>query len=104
MKKFSLLFVILLMPVFVGCDLQPKILSLPDSVGDFISQRYPALLADPNAQPEIYASAATDYDIYASPDLYGSDVSSYDDYVMYASVDDYIVPPQSEERQPEITE
>lgn len=104
MKKISLLFVILLMPVFVGCDLQPKILSLPDSVGDFISQRYPALLADPNAQPEIYASAATDYDIYASPDLYGSDVSSYDDYVMYASVDDYIVPPQSEERQPEITE
>ena len=92
------------MPVFVGCDLQPKILSLPDSVGDFISQRYPALLADPNAQPEIYASAATDYDIYASPDLYGSDVSSYDDYVMYASVDDYIVPPQSEERKPEITE
>ena len=104
MKKISLLFVILLMPVFVGCDLQPKILSLPDSVGDFISQRYPALLADPNAQPEIYASAATDYDIYASPDLYGSDVSSYDDYVMYASVDDYIVPPQSEERKPEITE
>ncbi|MBQ8729321.1 MAG: LysM peptidoglycan-binding domain-containing protein, partial [Alphaproteobacteria bacterium] len=75
-----------------ACDLQPKILSLPDSVGEFISDRYPALLADPNVNPEIYNSAATDYGVYASPDLYGTDSSS--DYVMYASVDDYIVPPQ----------
>ena len=75
-----------------ACDLQPKIMSLPDSVGDFISARYPALLADPNTHPEIYNSAATDYDLYASPDLYGGETS--DDYVVYASVDDYVVPPQ----------
>ena len=75
-----------------GCDLQPKVLSFPDSVGDFISARYPALLADPNVYPEIYNSAVTDYGVYASPELYGSDTT--DDYVFYASVDDYIVPPQ----------
>lgn len=75
-----------------ACDLQPKIQSLPDSVGDFISTRYPALLADPNVNPEIYNSAATDYGVYASPELYGTSVA--DDYVMYASVDDYIIPPQ----------
>ena len=75
-----------------ACDLQPKIMSLPDSVGDFISARYPALLADPNTHPEIYNSAATDYDLYASPDLYGGETS--DDYVIYASVDDYVAPSQ----------
>ena len=75
-----------------GCDLQPKVLSLPDSVGDFISARYPALLADPDKFPEIYNSAATDYGVYAAPELYGTDTTN--DYVMYASVDDYIVPPQ----------
>ena len=90
--------------IFIGvlctqsaCDLQPKIVSLPDSVGEFISARYPALLADPNTNPEIYNSAATDYGVYASPELYGSDASVInDDYVMYASVDDYVVPPQIE--------
>ena len=90
--------------IFIGvlctqsaCDLQPKIVSLPDSVGEFISARYPALLADPNTNPEIYNSAATDYGVYASPELYGSDASAInDDYVMYASVDDYVVPPQIE--------
>lgn len=90
--------------IFIGvlctqsaCDLQPKIISLPDSVGEFISARYPALLADPNTNPEIYNSAATDYGVYASPELYGSDASAInDDYVMYASVDDYVVPPQIE--------
>lgn len=75
-----------------ACDLQPKIMSLPDSVGDFISARYPALLADPNTHPEIYNSAATDYGLYASPELYGGETS--DDYVIYASVDDYIIPQQ----------
>lgn len=75
-----------------ACDLRPKIVSFPDSVGEFISARYPALLADPNQYPEIYNSAATDYGVYASPELYGTDKA--DDYVMYASVDDYIVPPQ----------
>ncbi len=78
--------------MIVGCDLQPKIVSLPDTVGEFITARYPALLADPNTQPEIYNSAASDYGVYASPELYGS--VGADDYVMYASVDDYIVPPQ----------
>ena len=75
-----------------ACDLQPKIMSLPDSVGDFISARYPALLADPNTHPEIYNSAATDYGLYASPELYGGETS--DDYVIYASVDDYVIPQQ----------
>lgn len=75
-----------------ACDLQPKIMSLPDSVGDFISARYPALLADPNTHPEIYNSAATDYGLYASPELYGGETS--DDYVIYASVDDYVAPSQ----------
>lgn len=86
------MFFLAVSPFLVGCDLQPKIVSLPDSVGAFISQRYPALLADPEAEPEIYNSAAIDYGVYASPDLYGSE--SNQDYVLYASVDDYIVPPQ----------
>lgn len=79
--------------LMVACDLQPRILSLPDDVGQFISQRYPALLADPNTQPEIYNSAASDYGLYASPDLYGT-FNATDEYVMYASVNDYVVPPQ----------
>lgn len=77
-----------------SCDLQPKIASIPDSVGDFISSRYPALLADPATQPEIYNSAATDYGVYASPELYGS--VTEDDYVLYSSISDYIIPPQAE--------
>ena len=76
----------------VACDLQPKIVALPDTVGEFITSRYPALLADPTTQPEIYNSAATDYGVYAAPELYGTGVTG-DDYVLYASVDDYIVPP-----------
>lgn len=79
--------------IVAACDLQPRIVSLPDSVGDFISTRYPALLADPETQPEIYNSAATDYGVYASPELYGS-VSASDDYLLYASVDDYVLGPQ----------
>ena len=94
MKKFSTIFVGISLVALIGCDLQPKIMSLPDSVGDFISTRYPALLADPDTQPEIYNSAATDYGVYASPELYGGDT---DDYVLYASVDDYIIPPQQNE-------
>ncbi len=87
----------LALPVLLGCDLQPKIVTLPDTVGDFISARYPALLADPNTNPEIYASAATDYGIYASPNLYGTETAASSDYVTYASVDDYIIPPQTQE-------
>jgi len=78
--------------LIAACDLQPRIMSLPDSVGDFISNRYPALLADPETQPEIYNSAASDYGVYASPELYGS-VDS-DDYIMYADINDYMFPAQ----------
>ena len=81
-----------------ACDLQPKIKSIPDSVGDFISVRYPALLADPEHQPEIYNSAASDYGVYASPQLYGS--GSTDDYVLYSSVNDYILGPQVSQPKP----
>lgn len=94
MRKLSLLFSCVILSLCVGCDLQPKIISLPDTVGEFISSRYPALLADPNAQPEIYNSAASDYGVYASPQLYGS--VGTDEYVTYASVNDYIVPPQND--------
>ena len=93
MKKFNIIFVGGILSALAACDLQPKIMALPDSVGEFISVRYPALLADPNTQPEIYNSAATDYGVYAAPELYGNG-ATVDDYVMYASVDDYIVPPQ----------
>ncbi|MBO7643084.1 MAG: peptidoglycan DD-metalloendopeptidase family protein [Alphaproteobacteria bacterium] len=93
MKKFvlSLLFIV------AACDLQPKITALPDTVGEFISSRYPTLLADPTSQPEIYNSAATDYGVYASPEIYGA--GDVDDYVLYSSVDDYIVPPQPVEEE-----
>lgn len=77
-----------------SCDLQPKITALPDTVGDFISSRYPAMLADPKTEPEIYNSAVSDYGVYASPELYGS--SGMDDYVNYAAVDDYILKPEPE--------
>lgn len=70
-----------------ACDLQPKIASIPDSIGEFISSRYPALLADPVKEPEIYNSAAGDYGVYASPELYGGDVG---EYVNYAATDDYV--------------
>lgn len=93
MKKFYLFLCGAAVLTLSACDLQPKILSLPDTVGEFISARYPALLADPETQPEIYNSAATDYGVYASPELYGS--VGTDDYVVYASVNDYIIPPQN---------
>lgn len=95
MKKIVAYFVGLAAIFIAACDLQPKIVSLPDTVGEFISSRYPALLADPETQPEIYNSAASDYGVYASPTLYGSVESS--DYVEYASVNDYIVPPSDNE-------
>jgi murein DD-endopeptidase MepM/ murein hydrolase activator NlpD len=75
-----------------ACDLQPKIVSIPDNIGLFIEDRYPTLLADPQNQPEIYNSAVTDYGVYASPELYGS--SKMEDYVLYASVDDYVLVPK----------
>lgn len=92
MKKFSLFLSFAILGV-AACDLQPKIVALPDTVGEFITSRYPTLLADPTSEPEIYNSAATDYGVYASPELYGTSAGA-DDYVLYSSVDDYIVPPQ----------
>ena len=53
MKNFSFLFAGVFALAVTACDLQPKIVSLPDTVGEFISSRYPALLADPETQPEI---------------------------------------------------
>ena len=77
-----------------ACDLQPRVVLFPDAVGDFISARYPALLADPNTNPEIYNSAVTDYGVYESPDLYGTE--SVEDKVVYAGADDYTMPVQPE--------
>ena len=85
--------------ILCACDLQPKIASIPDNIGMFIEDRYPALLADPDTQSDIYNSAVTDYGVYASPELYGS--SSMEDYVLYASVDDYVLVPESPEGVPE---
>lgn len=93
MKKFSIYIFVICALAFAACDLQPKILALPDTVGEFISARYPALLADPETQPEIYNAASIDYGVYASPNLYGSVDDA--DYVEYASVNDYIVPPSA---------
>lgn len=81
----------------LGCDLQPKIVSIPDNVGDFISERYPTLLADPETQPEIYNSAVTDYGMYASPELYGCGDITTQDYILYSGVDDYVMPNQTPE-------
>ena len=89
-KKLSWLCLVFLF----GCDLQPKIASIPDSIGMFIQDRFPALLADPETQPEIYNSAVTDYGVYASPELYGS--STINDYVVYASIDDYVLVPDEQ--------
>jgi len=84
-----------------SCDLQPKIVALPDTVGEFISSRYPTLLADPKTEPEIYNSAVSDYGVYASPDLYGT--GAVDEYINYSAVDDYVLPEQTEDvpREPE---
>lgn len=91
MKKF---FGILILSVLIvtGCDLQPHIASIPDSVGDFISTRYPTLLAEPDS--EIYKTAVADYGVYASPTLYGDGDVMAQDYVLYSPVDDYMMPAQ----------
>ena len=95
MRNFVLAIAFIAMgAVFLAsCDLQPKITSLPDTVGDFISERYPAMLADPDTEPEIYNSAVADYGVYASPELYGS--VGMDDYVNYVGVDDYVLRPET---------
>ncbi len=88
MRKICL--VIFGLVFLTACDLRPKITSIPDTVGDFISSRYPALLADPKTESDIYNSAARDYGVYASPELYGS--VDMGDYVNYAGVNDYSLP------------
>ena len=93
MKKFFLICIGIILTQ-TACDLQPRVVSFPDTVGDFISARYPALLADPNTNPEIYNSAVTDYGVYESTDLYGTE--SVEDNVVYASADDYTMPAQSD--------
>ena len=95
MRKFFGLFVLGLISVIGGCDLQPKISSIPDSVGDFISERYPTLLAEPDS--EIYKTAVADYGVYASPTVYGNGDMTADDYVLYSSTDDYMMPAQDTE-------
>ena len=95
MKRLGIFLSLLCGVCLTSCDLKPKIASLSDSVGAFISDRYPALLADPEQEPEIYNSAVTDYGVYASPELYGTE--NINDYVLYASVDDYVLVPEPEE-------
>ena len=100
MRKICL--VIFGLVFFAACDLQPKITSIPDTVGDFISSRYPALLADPKTESDIYNSAARDYGVYASPELYGS--VDMGDYVNYAGVNDYSLPDDDTETTAEIAD
>lgn len=92
MKKLLCVFACVISVIMTGCDLQPKIASIPDNVGDFISTRYPTLLAEPDS--EIYETAVADYGVYASPAVYGNGDITGDDYVLYSSTDDYMMPAQ----------
>ncbi len=92
MKKCFCAFVLLIAGIVAGCDLQPKIASIPDSVGDFISERYPTLLAEPDS--EIYKTAVADYGVYASTTVYGNGDVTGEDYVLYSPADDYMMPAQ----------
>jgi murein DD-endopeptidase MepM/ murein hydrolase activator NlpD len=95
MRKVFNAFILLIAGIVAGCDLQPKIASIPDSVGDFISERYPTLLAEPDS--EIYKTAVADYGVYASPTVYGNGDVTGEDYVLYSSADDYMMPAQDTE-------
>lgn len=92
MKRILVFFTLFGVAIVTGCDLQPKIVAIPDTVGDFISQRYPTLLAEPDS--EIYETAVADYGVYASPTLYGDGDVTAQDYVLYSSSDDYFMPAQ----------
>ena len=92
MRKYFGLFALFAVVLATGCDLQPKIASIPDSIGDFISERYPALLAEPDS--DIYKTAVADYGVYASPTDYGNGDMSEEDYVLYSPTDDYMMPAQ----------
>lgn len=91
MRKFFAVF-ILSLAILAGCDLQPRIASIPDSIGDFINERYPTLLAEPDS--EIYKTAVADYGVYASPTVYGDGDVTAEDYVLYSPADDYMMPAQ----------
>ena len=80
MKRFFGIFFVGIIAVVAGCDLQPKIASIPDDVGDFISMRYPTLLAEPDS--EIYKTAVADYGVYASATEYGNGDVTEQDYVL----------------------
>ena len=95
MKKFLGIFIVGVIAVIGGCDLQPKIASIPDDVGDFISTRYPTLLAEPDS--EIYKTAVADYGVYASATEYGNGDVTENDYVLYSPADDYMMPAQDTE-------
>ena len=75
-----------------ACDLQPRIASIPDDVGEFISMRYPTLLAEPDS--DIYKTAVADYGMYASASEYGNGDITDADYVLYSPADDYTMPAQ----------
>lgn len=90
MKKFF--YVFLCLGFFSACDLQPRIASIPDDVGDFISARYPTLLAEPDS--DIYKTAVADYGVYASASEYGNGDITDADYVLYSPADDYTMPAQ----------
>ena len=92
MKRFFGIFFVGIIAVVAGCDLQPKIASIPDDVGDFISTRYPTLLAEPDS--EIYKTAVADYGVYASATEYGNGDVTEQDYVLYSPADDYTMPAQ----------
>lgn len=92
MKKFFGIFIIGMIAFVAGCDLQPKIASIPDDVGEFISNRYPTLLAEPDS--EIYKTAVADYGVYASATEYGNGDVTGEDYVLYSPADDYMMPAQ----------
>ena len=108
MKKFLLIFIVGIIAVVGGCDLQPKIASIPDDVGDFISTRYPTLLAEPDS--DIYKTAVADYGVYASATEYGNGDVTENDYVLYSPADDYMMPaqdtdvPESDVGMPEVEE
>ena len=92
MKRFLGIFIIGIIAFIAGCDLQPKIASIPDDVGEFISNRYPTLLAEPDS--EIYKTAVADYGVFASATEYGNGDVTGEDYVLYSPADDYMMPAQ----------
>ncbi|MDR2770238.1 MAG: M23 family metallopeptidase [Rickettsiales bacterium] len=96
MKKILLLFC----GLAAACDLRQKIVDFPESIGDFIAMRYPALLAKPDTEIYEYASVL-DYGTPPESDakLYGATpnqgAGSIGDYMLYADSGDYVMAKQS---------